>query len=83
MKTIFEEMGGTYHKCGDYLIPNIFPTERKSDTTLNETVERIISQLAESEGINEDMKASDPMEWTRRMNNIKNRAMEIVYREVG
>ena len=81
MKTIFEEMGGAYHKCGDYLIPNILLPE--SDTTLNETVERIISQLAESEGINEDMKASDPMEWTRRMNNIKNRAMEIVYREVG
>ena len=81
MKTIFEEIGGTYRKCGDYLIPNILPPE--SDTTLNETVERIISQLAESEGINEDMKASDPMEWTRRMNSIKNRAMEIVYREMS
>ena len=81
MKTIFEEMGGTYHKCGDYLIPNIFPPE--SDTTLNETVERIISQLAESEGINGEMKASDPMEWTQHMNNIRNRAEEIVYREAS
>ncbi len=83
MKTIFEEMGGTYRQCGDYLIPNLIPPEEHIDTTLDETVERIISQLAESEGVTETLKAADPMEWTRRMNNIKNRAMEIVYREAG
>ena len=27
MKTIFEEMGGTYRKEGDYLIPNLLPPE--------------------------------------------------------
>jgi len=81
MKTIFEEMGGTYRKCGDFLIPNISPP--KSNITLNETVERIISQLAESEGVTEALKVSDQMEWTRRMNSIKNRAMEIVYRETS
>ncbi len=83
MQTIFEEMGGTYRQCGDYLIPNILPPEEHVDTTLDVTVERVIVQLAESEGVTETLKASGPLEWTRRMNNIKNRAMEIVYREVG
>ena len=83
MKSLFERTGGTYRQCGDYLIPNLLPPEEHIDTTLDETVERVIAQLAEKEGVTESLKASDPSEWTRRMNNIKNRAMEIVYREVG
>ena len=34
------------------------------------------------EGITEDLKASDQMEWVCRMNNIHNRAEEIVLNEI-
>ena len=38
--------------------------------------------MAEAEGVTEKLKAADPMEWVRRMNNIRNRAMEIVSNEL-
>ncbi len=38
----------------------------------------LISKMAKSEGITEQLKAQDQMEWVRRMNNIRNRATEIV-----
>ena len=39
---------------------------------------RLVIELAEKEGITEALKESDQMEWVRRMNNIHNRAGEIV-----
>jgi hypothetical protein len=38
--------------------------------------------MAEMEGVTEALKAADPMEWVGRMNNIRNRAMEIVNTEL-
>ena len=40
------------------------------------------SQMADSEGISETLKASNQMEWVRRMNSCRNRASEIVYHQV-
>jgi len=121
MKSLFEEMGGTYRQVGDYLIPNlILPAQKempplgkygrmrrhflkehrrilytnlltsgKLYTHLAGTEEQaqemflwLIKQLAESEGVNEQLKAADQMEWVRQMNNIRNRAAEIVNAEV-
>lgn len=42
----------------------------------------ILTRLSEEEKISEDLKATDPMEWVRRRNNIRNRAAEIVNREL-
>ena len=39
---------------------------------------RLVKQMAEMDGVTEELKAADPMEWVGRMNNIRNRAMEIV-----
>jgi len=47
-----------------------------------ERLDRIMSQLAESEGVNERLKAENQMEWVGRMNNIKARAEEIVLHEL-
>ena len=44
--------------------------------------DRLVKQLAESEGVTQTLKASDQMEWVRRMNNIRNRAEEIVRSEL-
>ena len=38
----------------------------------------LIPQLAAAEGVTEPLKATDQMEWLRRMNSIRNRAEEVV-----
>ena len=42
----------------------------------------LIKQIAEREGITEQLKAQDQMLWVQRMNNIRDRAMEIVNHEL-
>ena len=120
MKSLFEEMGGTYRQEGDYLIPNLaLPDEPKYqigkygrmhrrylkeyrpilyanlltsgtlhrhlaeiDQACNERMEILVSAMAKREGVSETLKASDQMEWVRRMNNIRSRAEEIVLTEL-
>jgi len=47
-----------------------------------ERMERMVRWCAERDGISEDLKARDPMEWVRRMNGIKAQAEEIVLNEL-
>lgn len=120
MKSLFEEMGGTYRREGNYLIPNLEPPDtehyqigkygnlRKTylkehrpvlyntlflngtlyrhiaeiDQTCNERMELMVRQMAEREGVTEALKATAQLEWVGRMNNIRNRAEEIVLSEV-
>lgn len=42
----------------------------------------LVRKLSEKENLTEKLKASDPMEWVRRSNNLRNRATEIVNAEV-
>lgn len=43
-----------------------------------ERFSRLVKQMAEREGVTDALKASEPTTWIGRMNNIRNRAMEIV-----
>jgi hypothetical protein len=43
---------------------------------------RLVKELAEKEGVTEQLKSADPMAWVQRMNNIRNRAAEMVNIEV-
>ena len=43
---------------------------------------RLVKQIAESEGVTERLKANNQMEWVARMNNIRNRATEIVNNDI-
>ena len=43
---------------------------------------RLVRELAEKEGVTEQLKAADQMAWVRKMNNIRNLAAEIVNVEV-
>ena len=52
------------------------------DQACNERMENIVSDMAKREGVTETLKAANQMEWVRRMNNIRNRAEEIILREV-
>ena len=45
-------------------------------------LDRIIEQMKTAEGITEDLKVSDPMAWVGAMNNIQNRAEEIILQEL-
>ena len=42
----------------------------------------LIKQMAEQEGVDESLKEQDQIEWVKRMNNIRNRAEEIIYEEM-
>ena len=120
-KTIFEEMGGTYVRQGDYNLPCLsLPTEKGSkpvgvwgqrhlrylkqhrkvlytnlltsgklnsyladiDKQAEDMFLRLIEQIANREGVTEQLKAENQMEWVCRMNNIRSRAMEIVNEEI-
>lgn len=48
------------------------------DNQATEMFDRLVKQLAEKEGITEQLKAQDQMAWVQRMNNIRNSAEELV-----
>ena len=52
------------------------------DRTAREQIEATVSKMAPLEGVTERLKAENQMEWVGRMNNIKNRVIEIVNREL-
>ena len=43
---------------------------------------RLVKQMAEREGVTEQLKADNQMEWVARMNNIRSRATEIVNHDI-
>ena len=45
-------------------------------------LELLIKQMAEKENVTEELKSNNQLEWVQRMNNIKNRAEEIVLSEI-
>ena len=52
------------------------------DRTATEMFDRLTSQLAAQEGITEQLKSTNQMEWIQQMNNIRNRAAEVVWKEL-
>ena len=52
------------------------------DRTANEMYDRLTSQLAKQEGITEQLKTTNQMEWVQQMNNVRNRAAEVVWKEL-
>ena len=74
-----------YHKILYY---NLL-TSRKLDSYLadidkqaEEMYFRLVKQMAEREGVTEQLKAQNQMEWVGRMNNIRNGVAEIIYAEI-
>ena len=87
----------TYHREGDYLIPNLYLPKQPEKSIgkygrlrLNFVKEHkkglytelLIKQFAEQEDVNENLKEHHQMEWVQAMNNIKNRAEEIVFNDI-
>ncbi len=56
----------------------LYPHLAEVDQQAQEMFFRLVDEIAMQEGVTEQLKATDQMEWVRRMNNIQNRATEIV-----
>ena len=52
------------------------------DQKVREQVETLMEQMTEKQGVTEELKAQDQMEWVRLMNNIKASAEEIVLKNM-
>ena len=52
------------------------------DYEVREQVETLMEQMTEKQGVTEELKAQDQMEWVRLMNNIKASAEEIVLKNM-
>ena len=66
--------GSWYELRGEQYYPCLLPPE--PDHTEEDLLETIIQQMAESQGIDEELKARDPLAWVGAMNNIKSAAQE-------
>ncbi len=51
------------------------------DADIQDNFEKLVKRTAEVENVTEELKATDQMEWVRRMNNIRNRVEEFVLSE--
>lgn len=60
------------------LYPYLADIEEQAETMFSQ----LVKSAAEKENVTEKLKANNPMLWVRKMNNIRNRAMEIVNSEV-
>ena len=119
-RSLYEKLGGSYTKVGDYYLPNLVLDETEArpigkysrmrkrylkehrpvlytnllvtgtldkhpaeiDEACEDRMELLIRQMAKQECVTEALEAADQMEWVRRMNSIRNRAEEIVLREL-
>lgn len=70
------------HKSGyyQYLVLSGKLTEHLNqvDREAREEVERLVEQMVEKQGVTEQMKEENPIEWVRRINNILERAEEVI-----
>lgn len=67
----------TYHKEGDYYIPDLYLAEDEYEKNYHYETDVI-----EKNPINENLKDTNPLEWVSLMNNYKYTAEEIIYFEL-
>ena len=120
MKSLFEQLGGTYHEENGYLIPDLrLPAEEEQpigtwgqrhldylkqyhkvtytnlltsgrlnaylvdvDRQAQERFERLIEGMKQAQGITEQLKEENALEWTGRLGNIRACVREIVEKEL-
>ena len=119
-KSLFEQLGGTYHKENGYFIPDLrLPAEEEQpigkqgqrhlnylkqyrkvtytnllisgkinayladiDRQAQERFERLIEDMKQAQGITEQLKAENALEWVGQLGNIRACAREIVNKEI-
>ena len=63
---------------GDTLKVHLEEVDKSAEDMFNQ----LIVQMKAQEGVTEHLKDANQMEWVQRMNNIRNRVSEIVYKEL-
>ena len=119
-KSLFKQLGGTYHEENGYLIPDLLlPAEEEQpigiwgqrhldylkqyckvtytnlltsgklnaylisiDRQAQERFERLIEDMKQAQGITEQLKAENALEWIGQLSNIRAYAREIVNKEI-
>ena len=61
---------------------NLIPYLQSVDEQANEICFQLVKQLAKQESVTEELKRRDQMAWVGAMNNIRNRAEEIILQEL-
>ena len=79
-KFLEEHHPGTYTSL--LLTGRLWKHLAEIDTACHGRMDFLIPAMAKQEGVTEALKASNQMEWVGRMNNIRNRAEEIVLHEL-
>ena len=64
------------------LSETLYPHLREIDQTANQRLEQILTELKQTAGVTEELKASDPMKWVGLMNTLKAQAEEIILAEL-
>ena len=64
------------------LSEKLYPHCAEIECACVDRLEQIVWQMIKQEGVTEALKASNQMEWVRRMNSIRNRAEEVVLHEL-
>lgn len=71
------------HLHGDALLTDKLDDHLKEiGDTAQEMFDRLVAQMKEAEGVTEQLKAENQMEWVGRMNSIRSRAEEVVLSEL-
>ena len=52
------------------------------EQTARKMVEQTVAQMAQAEGVTEELKATDPLHWTGLMNNLRHSAEELVLNDL-
>lgn len=52
------------------------------DREANRMLEQLTTQMAQEQGVTEELKAQDQMLWVQRMNNIRQSVEEIIYNQL-
>lgn len=74
MEYSYEQNGIRYILIGDYYYPDLLLDPDEETEAINE----MTKQMAERLGVNEELKARDPMQWVGLMNNLKSCARELM-----
>lgn len=74
MESSYEQNGIRYILIGDYYYPDLLLEPDEETEAINE----MTKQMAERLGVNEELKARDPMQWVGLMNNLKSCARELM-----
>ncbi len=64
------------------LSEKLYPHLREIDETASQRMEQLMTELMKQNGVTEALKATDPMEWTGLMNNLKAQAEETILNEL-